>query len=238
MWEARVTYMYRTLLREIILLTAIAASYAAIGKETRKVVAIIDTGISSSLLNKPFMCKDMHADFTGMGINDSHGHGSNIAGIIANKLNPKTHCLLIIKYWHTTQNPWGMYRLYEVFSSVLSYIEAVKPAYVNYSSAGFGFSTREFNVYSKLIDNGTKVVVAAGNDMKDLDEGCDTFPACYFFNEPNFYVVRASKSTLSNKNGPVNVSRPGNNVCGFGRCLTGTSQAAAQFTADLISKEK
>lgn len=230
--------MNRGLLREITLLITLLASFAAIGKETRKAVAIVDTGINSLLLNKPFMCKDMHADFTGMGIVDSHGHGTNIAGIIARKLNPKTHCLLIIKYWHTTTNPWGKYYLHEVHTSVLSYLKAVKPAVINFSSAGFGFSSLEFNTYGSLIDSGTKIVVAAGNSALNLDESCDTFPACYFFNEPNFYVVGASKTPLSNKNGPVNVIRPGNNVCGFGKCMTGTSQAAAQFTADLISKGK
>lgn len=227
--------MIRVLLREIVLLLAVTVSISTFAKETRKIVAIVDTGINSLLLDKPFMCKNLHADFTNTSIRDSHGHGTNVAGIIANKLNAKTHCLMIIKYWNTYKNPWGSSTLHKVFSNVIGYLKSVKPAYINFSSSGFGFNPNEFGVFSELIDSGTKIIVAAGNDNLDLSEGCDVFPACYFFNEPNYFVVGASKSPISNKNGPVNAIRSGNNVCGFGVCMTGTSQAAAQFTADLIS---
>lgn len=227
-----------TFLKELIVLALVLITTEALSKDSRKMVAIIDTGISASLLNSSIICKDSYADFTGMGITDYHGHGTNVAGIIAKKLNPKTHCIVPIKYWHTETNPNGKYTTFEVYDAMLSYLKALKPRYINFSAAGMGFVYKEYNIYYDLMESGTKIVVAAGNKAADLGFTCDTFPACYFLDEPNFYVVGASDMKLSNKNGPVNVLRKGKDKCGFNVCMSGTSQAAAEFTAELISKER
>jgi len=106
------------------------------------------------------------------------------------------------------------------------------------SVAGPGFNYQEYDTLYNLLQSGTKIIVAAGNNSLDLSFTCDVFPACYFNDEPNFFVVGAKDLKMSNKKGPVNVKRPGKDRCGFGICMSGTSQAAAEFTADLISKEK
>ena len=56
--------------------------------ENRVRVAVIDTGIDSELAT-PYLCKDGNKDFTGKGMKDVSGHGTNIAGIIAKKINNK-----------------------------------------------------------------------------------------------------------------------------------------------------
>ncbi len=226
-----------TYLRELLIIVAVLVTTQALSKETRKVVAIVDTGIANDIRIKKYLCDGLHVDFTGTSLYDQHGHGTNIAGIIATKMNPKTHCIAILKYWHTAIKPEGNRPQYEIIKSVSRYLKTLKPAYINFSSAGGSFDPNEFNVLGDLLDAGTKVVVAAGNSGKDLTETpCNNFPACYYFDSPNFYVV-GHKGKTSNFNGPVKYFRPGINQCGLDICMSGTSQSTANMTAYLLSKE-
>lgn len=208
-------------------------------KETRKVIAVIDSGIQFMPNLNKILCKDLSRDFTQMGLRDvsENGHGTNVAGIIASKMNSKTHCLAIIKYFHTYKLPYGRQNPYIILNLVMNYLKILKPAYINFSSAGGSFDFNEYTTLGDLVDGGTKIVVAAGNNGVNLtEETCSVFPACYYFDSPNFYVVGAD-TLKSNKLGPVKYIKPGISQCGFNICLTGTSQATANMTAELISKE-
>ena len=90
----------------------------------------------------------------------------------------------------------------------------------------------------------SKVIVAAGNESKDLSKDCSTYPACYRFNTPNFYVAsncidKKNKvlHTTSNYGGPVTDCEEGINVTAGNITMTGTSQAAALRTKRLLDED-
>lgn len=220
-------------LREALTILLVLFSVVALG-ETRKKVAIVDSGISDHAYFKKYLCRSGHKDFTGTNILDAQGHGTNVAGLIVKKLNPVTHCLVIIKFFHTYKHPMGSLVGVDNTLAIARYLAYIKPHYINMSLEGSIFMTEEYNILYSLLERGTKIVVAAGNRAANLDEGCYSYPACYFFHTKNFYVVGANNSN-SNTNGPVNRIRPGVNQCARGICLSGTSQATANFMADLVS---
>jgi subtilisin family serine protease len=209
--------------------------------ENRIVVAVIDTGMPPEYLVSNYLCNMPHYDVTGTGIVDRHGHGTNVAGIIAKQLNTKTHCLLIIKWWDTELTMNSAMKQLNAVKGYLAVINEIRPKYINMSLSGNTFISYEFNTLSKLIKAGTIVVVAAGNDGRNLNDKCDVFPACYNMKSSNFHVVGSWNKLLdkvdefSNTGKVVTNYRPGTYVCGFGVCIRGTSQSTAVLTGELIS---
>jgi len=219
----------------------LSATTACSGKETRKVVAIVDTGLPTSSKIKPFLCKNMQTDVTGYGIKDVAGHGTNIAGIIAKTLNPKTHCIAMIKWWHSYYQMHEYLTKHTAEQLIESYMDAVvalKPSIVNMSLSGGGYSKAERDAILALLKGGSTVVVAAGNDSLDLSKYCVSYPACYFIKNTRFHVVGGRDVSRSNYNSPVTDYRPGRDQCGIfsSSCLTGTSQSTAVLTSELINE--
>jgi hypothetical protein len=208
--------------------------------ETRKVIAIVDTGMPPPMINK-YLCNMAHYDLTGTGIADHHGHGSNIAFIIANRMNIKTHCLLIIKWWDTEKTTKGADVLAKAVKDYSALLYSLRPAYVNLSLSGEVYISYEANVLKGLVASGSVVSVAAGNEGRNLDEACNSYPACYNIKAPNFHVVGArnqatgSVEYYSNR-GRVVTDYESGNACTFTQCFSGTSQATAQVTARLTSR--
>jgi len=182
--------------------------------ESRKKIVIIDTGIRPSQTMNKFLCKgkDIHMDGTGTGLYDNHGHGTHVAHIIAKKLDHTKYCLVIIKWWHKFS--WGFEKLnYNAEKSFLSgvrHAQKLNPAIVNMSLGGGAFGG-ELPVFQKMLDNGTLIVMSAGNDKDDLDKFCNYYPACYQIDHPNFIVVASAARTKkgikyaksSNRRGPA-----------------------------------
>src|SRR6266853_3204718 len=218
------------LLREFLYLVLISFSIRTLSDETRKVVAIVDTGLPSDSRITPYLCKGKQVDLTGYGMEDVDGHGTNILGLIAPAINIKTHCLAMIKYWHRGEES----------DNFLDAALNLKPVIINLSLSGPSFIRSEKEGLLKLLAAGTKVVIAAGNDGLDLSKSCLAYPACYNFKDPNFYVVSSSDhSPNANFGGPVKLLAHGINQCGiFGTCMTGTSQATANATNWLLRQEK
>ena len=199
--------------------------------ETRVKIAVIDTGLP---VNKkeldPYLCKIGHKDTTGLGIQDHHGHGTNVAGIIASKLNPKKHCLIIIKWYSKLSHEK------EIYDAFKHAIES-DAKYINFSTVGPGAFPQEKQIIEYALKRGIKVVVSAGNKGANLDIECNDYPACYGIKHKNFYVVMAKDARYSNYGGPAIHQAPGTGVCALDICLSGTSQAAANFTSELVAKE-
>jgi hypothetical protein len=194
--------------------------------EERKIVAVVDTGYNPVF--EKYLCKGYPVyDFTGTGILDRHGHGTNVAGLILKGLNPVKHCLVFIKLW----DPSGI----DIKLQYIDQLLKLNPSYANLSFEGSGYSIKEFIILGVLTSQNTKVVVAAGNSSKNLSKDCDTFPACYPLKK-NYYVVGATDS-YSNYGTPVRYKEVGTDQCANNICLTGTSQAAANFTADLLRRD-
>lgn len=204
-------------------------------EEPRKKIVIIDTGLK--LYDEgviPFLCKKGHRDFTGKGLNDTHGHGTNIAYIIFNQVDPNEYCLVIAKYYtHSGVGNGNVANLVNAFEHAYF----LKASFVNYSGGGRDEYQPEHDAIKRLIENGTKVVVSAGNEGWDLDIECNYYPVCYGFRK-NFYVVgnidKFGKPFPSSNYGKVVKYWEHGWVKAAGTDMLGTSQSAAVLTNKII----
>lgn len=201
-------------------------------------VAIIDTGLNTEYIDKVPLCKNGIKDFTKEGLQDYHGHGTNITGIVVNNVKTKNYCIVLIKAF-----------AYRDRSNVKQYIvQALQYAYdinadvINLSSGGSGSDTNERKIVLKILDKHIKLVAAAGNDDLDLDKNCSYYPACY---DKRIFAV-GNMGVYSNYGNRVATipNDMGTNITAFGVTLYGTSQSTAVFTSkvinslDLLRKEK
>lgn len=234
--------MNNWLLKLLFFIAYISVYKVAHAAETRKVVAIVDTGMPMTEAVKPYLCNLTHYDVTGKGIADVHGHGTNVAGIITKHMNPKTHCILIIKWWHSEKIKQTNAELYKAVVDYTDILHKVRPDYVNLSLSGNSYLGVERNTLKGLLATGTIITVAAGNDSWDLNKVCNVFPACYDMSSSNFHVVGSWSKLMnridafSNFGKVVTDYRPGTYVCGFDVCTGGTSQASAVMMSELVSK--
>lgn len=220
--------------RELFLLLVIALAGQVFG-ETRKIVAVVDTGLPYNRSILPYLCKGLQYDITNKGIQDANGHGTNIIGLIAKNLNTKTHCISMIKWWHSADENVPSDLLNARIADYYKLLLQLKPTLVNLSLSGKGFIALEYNGIKALLSQGTKVVVSAGNDKQNLSIRCLSYPACYPIKHKHFYVVGATDSDFANYGGPITDILPGRAQRGiFGITLTGTSQSCANKSAELL----
>jgi hypothetical protein len=214
------------------LLIMISTAYA----ETRMKVVVIDTGASREQLKQPYMCKNGNFTvFRDNGI-DTHGHGTNVIGLIVEKINAKKYCIVSIKF----------YDKHKAFSGVVNAIRSLrtaiklKPTIVNLSMDGIEAEPEEYNLIETLLKNGAKISVAAGNYNQELTQNyCLIYPACYkrWFDKAlakNFYVIGARNVSKSDYGPLVDFTFDGFKI-GTPK-MSGTSQATAVFTSTLVSK--
>jgi len=200
-------------------------------EDTRTHIAVVDSGININSFVLPYLCKDGQYDLTGFGLQDVHGHGSNVAGLIAKHIDKRTHCLTIIKWFHLNADPSTIKQIITAYTTLLL---RIKPKYTNLSLSGSGSSVEERTTFARLLNAGAYIIVAAGNNAYNLGYSCVAFPACYGFKQKGFRVV-TTNHPLANKFGPVNAVANGVRQCAMGVCMTGTSQAAANYTGMLAS---
>ena len=229
------------LLKLIFLLVYLLVPRFTHAAEHRKVVAVVDTGMPPAPAITKYLCNMTHYDLTGFGITDHHGHGSNIAFIIASRMNIKTHCLLIIKWYDTDKTSVDGQVLSNAVRAYSAVLDQVRPAYVNLSLSGGSYFSYESNVLKGLLQTGSTIIVSAGNDYLNLDNNCISYPACYNISSSRFHVVGArnqltgSIEPYSNR-GRVVTDYESGNSCTFNTCYSGTSQAAAFLTGRLTSR--
>lgn len=205
-------------------------------------VAVIDTGFTKYKTDNksvvhPKLCKESK-DFTGTGLNDTHGHGTNVAYLIAKNAGDVDYCLIILKFWDEKLHKSTM-------GPTKNTISSLKAAYrlnadvVNFSGGGYGFNGLESYWVGKLIiDKKTIMFAAAGNDSKYLrnEHSCGFFPACYF-NAINVVGNINDDGSIHHKSnlGPmVDLWEKGVNASDGIITMTGTSQSTAIATGKFI----
>lgn len=203
--------------------------------DSRKKVVVLDTGIYRHMAKKPYMCKNMQFFTNNKGIYDENGHGSNVVGIISESINVKTHCIVSINLYNKDKDGGNMEDVLKAYRLALS-LKNVK--IVNLSIGGRLVSKTEGRYIERFLNRGIKVVAAAGNSGKSLDEEIDFYPASFRKKNKhkNFYVV-GSRYKFSNYGSFVTDYFPGKNVrpnIPGVRSMTGTSQSTAQKTASLL----
>ena len=226
----------------------------------RIVVAVIDSGIKDSLKDANFVCKTGNKDFTNTGLNDSHGHGTHISGLIdqyakdivfgenhstiKSLLNKKIdYCQLILKYWDPIADDQNLER--EI--AALRYAITMKVDIINFSSGGDFYSVEEHEVIKEALDAGIKIVVAAGNG-KSGEKGHDIsvsekhyYPAC---DDTRLTIVgntdeHGNVAFTSNFGSVVNAWEIGTQRLSLSTpklaiYMTGTSQATAVRTGKIV----
>lgn len=207
--------------------------------ENRTKVAVIDSGLNVDRDIAPYICKGGLIDLTGTNTKDPHGHGTNVASIIKEGMNPERQCLISIKYWNESSPG---YVNTERFVTAINIAVSKGAKFINLSSDGTEWYDQEYFSLLNAVKT-AKVVIAAGNQGKNLSSSCFVYPACYKINSKNFYVVaNYNKDTkkyhhTSNRGGPVNAWKNGVRVFSGGYTFTGTSQATALKTMELVYED-
>lgn len=232
----------------IFLVISLLVATTAFGKEIN--IAIIDTGIdpTNDIFQDRLYIGDKKANKDHYGLDfslhandlgrpyDEHGHGTHIAGIVA-ELAPKAR-LHVLKYYNP--NATGEQNLASTIQA-LEYAIKLNVDIINYSSGGPEASAKEKYLFDLANQKGIVIVSAAGNEGANIDtRGSEFFPASY--TNENIITVGAHDDNYmplkSSNFGKVSVDifAPGkrilsslpNNRKGY---LTGTSQATAFVSA-------
>lgn len=218
------------------------------------VIAVVDTGFGFQGYGmEARLCKMGHKDFTTEkqyipsfpGVIDpvpldNHRHGTNITGIIENYLKQAhiNYCIVVLKYHSPLQTGWA--NLYSTIDA-FKYATKIKADYINYSSGGKEPSNKERIVVEQYLNEGGKLIVAAGNEAQDLDvDSLGYYPAKY---DKRITVVGmlmpdGRKAPLSNYGKVVNRWEVGYNVSGYSIVSSGTSQATAVATGKIVSQSQ
>lgn len=186
-------------------------------------------------------------------LDDNHGHGTHIAGIIGAEASNKKGIsgispnvsLMILKYFDpkvaNTDN---------LKNTILSIRYAIKMGahIINYSGGGTDFSKEEFDAVELAERKGILFVAAAGNERANSDQH-HYFPADYSLkNIISVTAIDPTTEVLSSSNYgvlTVDIAAPGQNILSclpnnsYG-LMTGTSQATAFVTgaAALVMSHK
>lgn len=219
------------------------------------VVAVIDTGLDSSLMHKPWICKDGNKDFTGTSLKDNHGHGTHIAGLVEqyakNKILGKStlkeldvessvdFCIMILKFY----DPASKLDFIDTSNQALEWALLQKVDVINYSGGGVSFSRKEHDIVQRIIKAGIKIVAAAGNERSNIDVN-KFYPAMH--DPKNIIIVgnlvsahSRAIATSSNYGKSVNAWEVGTNVIsrspgGTVNLMSGTSQSAAIKSGKIV----
>lgn len=226
----------------------LADSWKKFEKKKDIIVAVVDTGIQ---YNHPFLKTNLigakgNSDKKNYGVDfstksmtttpeDSHGHGTHVAGIIKS-IFPEVK-IMALKYYNPMAS--GQANLDSTIKA-LEYAVDQNVDIINYSGGGPEPSAQELAVLKKAEKKGILVVAAAGNEKSNIDRKKNAYyPASYGLS--NIITVAAhdqklkliSASNWGKKS--VDIAAPGlriksaipGNGAGY---MTGTSQATAFVT--------
>jgi subtilisin family serine protease len=236
----------------ILLILITSQAYAECIKPQVK-VAVIDTGFGYGDIKKDTkLCEGVHTDFTKdhmfkyMGINnwiplDIIGHGTNVVGLIEEyaKKSNVNYCIVILKFYSKNQS--STQNLKSSIAAIKFATEELKVDYINYSGGGPSPDPEEKRAVEKFLNQGGKLIAAAGNDGKLIGSGDDEYyPAMY---DKRITVVgsldqRGFISKSSNYGKLVNRWEIGEEVTGYNITLTGTSQATAVATGKILANSE
>jgi len=226
----------------------LARSWKSFSKKKEIIVAVVDTGIQ---FNHPYLAKNIYVpkgtatpnnygvDFSkkvkNSSPNDSHGHGTHVAGIVRS-IFPEVK-ILALKYYNPTAS--GQANLNSTIKA-LEYAVDQNVDIINYSGGGPEPSKEELAILRRAEKKGILVIAAAGNEKSNIDLKQNAYyPASYGLsnivtvgahNEANKIIQASNWGSKS-----VDIAAPGyrikssipNSGAGY---MTGTSQATAFVT--------
>jgi major intracellular serine protease len=202
------------------------------------VVAVVDTGFDRTKSNAK-LCKYGHADFSrkkpvfGKVPMDTHGHGTNVAQLIADNAGDTPYCLVIINFYR--ENATAAESVVSTVAA-FNYASTLQTDILNFSGGGNYPNSREEIAIKKLLNKGVVIVAAAGNDGIVIDKNVGYYPAMYdsrIFSVGNLTKERTIAKT-SNRGPYVNTWEIGTEMAAGGVTLSGTSQATAVKTGKIV----
>jgi major intracellular serine protease len=199
-------------------------------------VLSIDTGVSlthssiSSHVKEPF----------NENYQDNHGHGTHIAGLILKDTCKEVEFISCKYYDRDSDSEEDRIAL-----SLYCFQKArlLKVDFLNYSSSGRNYYQPEYNLIKAIIANGTKVIVAAGNDSLNLSVW-KRYPAAYKIPglivvgnlTPSGYTNLTSNYGLNGMQWEMGSDIRSTLPNGQFGVMSGTSQATAIKTNKLIKR--
>lgn len=195
--------------------------------EHRRKLVVLESGVNVNETLRPFLCKIGHkSHLPGKPWDvDETGHGTAVVEILSQTLNPKIHCILILK---TTD---GKSRA-EEYATALIDLTSVDFDVLLLALEDKSYYYKEVGWLDNLASK-SQIVVAAGNDGIELrEDSCEVFPACLKYklkNKKRFHVV----SGLGFNRGPLVEFRQ--EPCHKNTC--GSSFSAARFAGQLFEKK-
>jgi hypothetical protein len=180
-------------------------------------VAVMDTGFKLEYLNSLPTCVKYNQN-----INDTHGHGTNVTGLIQKYANSNNYCFYIYKVFLVKDNRATIKAIQDAIHHRVHII--------NYSGGGVYEDKEETRLIKKFLDSGGIFIAASGNDSRSLSKKCDYYPAC----ADKRIVVVANTQKSSNYGTPVDIFIDGKDKEAYGISLSGSSQSTAIYTGMFI----
>lgn len=228
---------------KVILVMFIFMALVMSSKSDAKVlrVAVIDSGFGFDVEHskKTFkICDTGSFDFiSGLAtVGDDHiGHGSMVTALINKHADTKNMCFLVYKVFGGQGGSGDV----TVVDRALIAAYRNKADIINMSLSINSHSTTTKKLLNTITRRGVKVFAASGNDNKNLNIKCNTYPSCYKALGPNFIRVGAldqdgDVAKYSNHGASVTVYKYGRTMFG----ARGTSFAAPRAAGDYIKSLK
>lgn len=195
-------------------------------------VAVVDSGLKKNIKSEK-ICNVKN--FTKEAVDAYADHGTNVVGIILKEAPADLdYCINFYKAFSSTG-----YSANKNYLMALEQVAKDKPDILNISAGGSTIWDEEARLIKKILDNGTIIVAAAGNNATNLTKNCDYYPACL---DKRIIVVgngfNGSYYRSSNYGKVVDVIADGQNQTAFEITLSGTSQSTAKITAFMLRLRK
>lgn len=202
-------------------------------------IAVIDTGVSRHDQASKASCVGEEVDLTGMGWDDVDGHGTVIQSLISAAIDTRKWCVVPIKWYHN-KSEYEKAGFGVASTRIAVAINAAIDSgaeIINLSLSGSHTNELERQAIARALALRIHVVVAAGNEGWDLDQNCQSFPACYGFASRYFHVVGSSLGSASGYNhGSVVTDVEDHRYLYLGITNKGTSIATGRVSARLTAQ--
>lgn len=198
------------LLGKLVLLLAFFVNFSYAKAESRLVVAILDTGVSITDIDRKYLCDLPHESFVDFSWNnDEVGHGTAMAKLILENIDPQKACIFVIKWYDNNPDTVGnnIKQIEYAASFLYRKIKEFRIDIINMSFNGSQPSATERTMIEFALKNGVTIVTCTGNDSIDIgkckyDEKIHKYTNCSFpanyaspdipvggIKNPNFHIV-------------------------------------------------
>lgn len=185
-------------------------------------IAVIDSGTDVNIASGPF-CNKPESDLSEV------KHGTSISDLISKNAGDADFCLYSLRAY--SQGIIAPYFDYKKYIRYLKLLTKMHIDILNLSIEGTIYDKTEAHLIKQLLDSGVIIIVAAGNDNKQLEyKDCTVYPAC---DDPRIVVVSTNIKS-SNYGGRIDITTHRNSWNHGSISLTGTSQATAIETGRFI----